>query len=129
MDEIINTIAKKIYQILGNGHSESTYQNALMYELRKNENILNVFDEITFPILYEGIPVGFQRADIIIQTKNGENIILELKAINTIQQSVITQVKRYLNQFHFFTLSYGIIINFPPTEDNSIGFVHVNNNN
>ena len=112
MNESIYESAKKIYTTLGCGHSESTYQNALIYELRKNENILCVIDEITFPIIYEGIPVGFQRADIIIQMKNGENIIIELKAINTIQPSVFNQVRRYLNQFNLFVLSYGIIINF-----------------
>jgi GxxExxY protein len=120
----IENAANEVLRNLGNGHSESTYQNALEIELRSHpECVKHVFREITFPVLYKGIPVGYQRADFVVQLSSDEYIILELKAVKNLSvSSVETQIQRYLTQFNIFRISYGIIINFPQNGDHTVNF-------
>ncbi len=116
--EAIRTAANEVFVNLGHGHSEATYQNALEIELRSRPQIKHVFREITFPILYKSIPVGYQRADFIVQLSDDHYVIVELKSVKTINFSnVETQLRRYLSQFNIFEVSYGIIINFPQNTD------------
>jgi GxxExxY protein len=114
----VRNAANEVFQNLGHGHSEATYQNALEIELRSRPEVKYVFREITFPILYKGVPVGYQRADFIIQFSNDEYVIVELKSVKNMNvASVETQIRRYLSQFNIFRVSYGIIINFPQNTD------------
>jgi GxxExxY protein len=116
--EAIRNAANEVFTNLGHGHSEATYQNALEIELRSRPEIKCVFREITFPILYKGVPVGYQRADFIVQFSNNEYVIVELKSVKNMNvTNVETQIRRYLTQFNIFTVSYGIIINFPQNTD------------
>lgn len=117
----IHNAANDVFIHLGHGHSEATYQNALEIELRSRTQIKHVFREITFPILYKGIPVGYQRADFIVQFSNDEYVIVELKSVKNMNfTNVETQIRRYLAQFNIFHVSYGIIINFPQNTDVSV---------
>lgn len=114
----VRNAANEVFLNLGHGHSEATYQNALEIELRSRPEIKCVFREITFPILYKGVPVGYQRADFIVQFSNNEYVIVELKSVKNMNvTNVETQIRRYLTQFNIFTVSYGIIINFPQNTD------------
>ena len=116
--EAVRDAANEVFISLGHGHSEATYQNALEIELRSRPQIKHVFREITFPILYKSIPVGYQRADFIVQLSDDHYVIVELKSVKTINFSnVETQLRRYLSQFNIFEVSYGIIINFPQSND------------
>jgi GxxExxY protein len=120
MNDILKTVilnaAREVYDVLGQGHSEATYEEALKHELSlQHEFVKTVISEVTFPILYKGIPVGYQRADIIVRFQSGENWVLELKAIQNINPTISNQVRRYLDQFQIFSLSKGVILNFGPT--------------
>jgi GxxExxY protein len=112
MNSVVSAAANRVFEVLGAGHSESTYQNALRIELEKSPDVLRVLTEVTFPILYEGIPVGFQRADVIIQFANGSNALLELKSVVTITQNVFHQVRRYMEQYTHARISSAAIVNF-----------------
>ncbi len=112
MNVVVRNAADRVFEVLGAGHSESTYQNALRIELEKSPDVLRVLTEVTFPILYEGIPVGFQRADVIIQFTNGSNALLELKSVVTITQNVFLQVRRYMEQYTHARISSAAIVNF-----------------
>ena len=119
--EAVRDAANEVFISLGHGHSEATYQNALEIELRSRPQIKHVFREITFPILYKSIPVGYQRADFIVQLSNDEYVIVELKSVKNMNfTNVETQIRRYLAQFNIFHVSYGIIINFPQNTDVSV---------
>lgn len=116
MHGLIVAAANRVFEVLGAGHSESTYQNALRIELEKNSQVQRVLTEVTFPILYEGIPVGFQRADVIIQFADGINCLLELKSVQTISQGVHHQVRRYMEQYTHARISSAAIVNFGQQE-------------
>jgi GxxExxY protein len=115
MDEI-RAAANAVFTELGSGHSEVTYQSALKVELESRTDTLRVLTEVTFPIMYREVPVGFQRADIIWQKKSGQNLLLELKAVQNVPPVVVHQVKRYLTHFPFAKLDVGAIVNFHPSE-------------
>ena len=116
LKNVILNAAREVYDVLGQGHSEATYEEALKHELSlQHEFVKTVISEVTFPILYKGIPVGYQRADIIVRFQSGENWVLELKAIQNINPTISNQVRRYLDQFQIFSLSKGVILNFGPT--------------
>ena len=115
MDEI-RTAANAVFAELGPGHSEVTYQTALKIELESNANTQRVLTEVTFPIMYKGVPVGFQRADIIWEKRTGERFLLELKTVQNVPPMVVNQVKRYLTHFPFAKLDMGASVNFSPME-------------
>lgn len=115
MDEI-RAAANAVFAELGPGHSEVTYQTALKIELESRADTSRVLTEITFPIMYKGVPVGFQRADIVWEKRSGERFLLELKAVQNVPPIVLSQVKRYLAHFPFGKLDMGAIVNFHPSE-------------
>lgn len=115
MDEV-RAAANAVFTELGPGHSEVTYQTALKIELESFADTLRVLTEVTFPIMYKGVPVGFQRADIVWEKRTGERILLELKAVQNVPAIVLSQVKRYLTHFPFGKLDMGAIVNFHPSE-------------
>ncbi len=77
--------AMKVHSQLGCGYPEVIYQRALARELDKCR--ISHAREIEMPIYYDGIEIGFRRADFII---NGE-VILELKAVSEINNAHFNQ--------------------------------------
>lgn len=108
MEDIIKEISKKIYSTIGYGYKENIYHNAFSIELRKHG--ISFQSEVICPILYEGIQVGFERADIVIYDNENMTYVLEFKAqIGPVGNKEIIQVKKYLKNFN---VSVGILINF-----------------
>ncbi len=68
--------AIKVHKILGSGFVEDIYRRALCIELKRNGVAHE--SEKSLPVLYEGLPVGQHRADLLI-----ENVLtVELKAVS-----------------------------------------------
>jgi GxxExxY protein len=105
-DEItykINGCAMKVHSTLGNGFQEVIYQRCLAIELQKAG--LNFDREVEQPIFYEGIGVGNRRADFVVECR----IIVELKALVSLEDVHIAQVKNYVAAYNFLV---GLLINF-----------------
>lgn len=106
LEEITEKIIKAYYQVyneLGFGFLEKVYENAMLLELRGN-GIQAVAQE-AIKVYYKDKIVGEYFADIIV---NG-NIILELKAGESIHLEHIRQVKNYLKAIRIET---GFLFNF-----------------
>ena len=73
--------AYKVYNTLGAGFLEKVYENALLYELRKQG--INVESQVSINVYYEDMVVGAYFADIIVE----DLIIVELKAITELTAS------------------------------------------
>ena len=100
----INGAAFEVYKQLGHGFLEAVYQEALEVEFTKR-NI--PFDrEKELPIYYDGKPLKqTYRADFVCFG----HIIVELKAVQHIEDSHRSQVFNYLKATGF---RLGVLINF-----------------
>ena len=101
--DLIKSISKDVYSILGNNYPEHIYRNALCHELVLRNIPHN--SEVVIPIIYKGYQVGFGRADIIIEN----SIILELKAIASLRDKDVTQLRNYMKMSGIVE---GCLINF-----------------
>jgi GxxExxY protein len=95
--------AYDVYNSLGTGLKESTYQKALAIAIR-NKNFL-VEEQIPFEIKYAGKNVGRRYFDFLIDKK----IIVEIKKGGKYSKSYIDQVVEYL---HISRLKLAILIDF-----------------
>ena len=100
----IEALAKRIYTQLGCGYSERVYHNCMEVALRKEG--IQYESERIIPIYFEGHVVGNLRGDIIINNE----IVLEFKAVKTLNEVMETQVRNYLR---LTQLKTGYLINFP----------------
>ena len=100
----IKELANHIYTILGGGHSERIYHNALEVTLRKN-NIQYETERIV-PIEFDGHIIGNVRADLIIE----KNLVVELKSVKTLTAPMNQQTLNYLK---LTGINRGLLINFP----------------
>lgn len=88
---------------LGHGFLEAVYRNALAVELEFRG--LSVAKEQSFPVHYREKRVGFYIADLIV-----ENIVIvELKAVDALNQSHTSQILNYLKASN---LQVGLLFNF-----------------
>ena len=93
----------KVHDVIGNGFQERIYQRCLAIEL---QNFGLLFQrEVEQAITYAGITVGKRKADFVIDGK----IIVELKALTSLEGIDIMQAKNYLVAFN---LPIGLLINF-----------------
>ena len=99
--------AIEVHKELGNGFLEAVYQEALGIEFDKRQIL---FDrEAHLEIQYKGILLNKSYiADFICYNK----IIIELKAVNTLESSHKAQVLNYLKATGF---RLGILLNFGST--------------
>jgi len=95
--------AMKVHNILGNGFQEVIYQRCLAIELTKAG--LNFGREVEQEIFYEGELVGTRRTDFVVENK----IIVELKAIISLEDVHLAQAKNYVVAYDF---ARGLLINF-----------------
>lgn len=107
---VCNTIVKlanHIQSTLGPGYSERIYHNAMEVLLRKNN--ISYDTERIIPVYFEEHVIGHSRADLVVDN----SIIIELKAIACINNSVRNQAKTYINNTGFNSI---IILNFTQSE-------------
>ncbi len=95
-------VSKKVYKILGRGHRERTYQNALELELRKSYKVIK---EYPLPITYEGVIINGYFIDLVIDSE----LPIEIKATKNIGLSEDLQITNYMKHIHS---KKGYLINF-----------------
>jgi len=97
-------ICMEVHKILGKGHSEIIYGDALEYEFRKNE--ISFEREKKFNITYKDIILPHHYfSDFVVF----EEIILEIKAIKELSSS---EIKQTLNYLAASKNKIGLLINF-----------------
>jgi GxxExxY protein len=92
-----------VYNVLGFGHKESIYQQALALEFKKKN--IPFEREKTVSIRYEEEKVGIYRPDFVVDGK----VLVELKAVPFMPKDYETQLTYYLKGSDF---SLGFLINF-----------------
>jgi len=98
-------IANDIYFSLGPGYNEVIYHRAFEVALRLSG--IQYESEVITPIFYKGACIGHGRVDLKLN-----EIIIELKAVNVLNNDAIIQTRNYMSQHNITT---GIIINFGQT--------------
>ncbi|MBA4184606.1 MAG: GxxExxY protein [Acidobacteria bacterium] len=101
-DKIIGTFYE-IYNELGFGFLESVYENALLTAL--TEKGIKVGQQIPIPVWFRGKKIGDFVADLIV----GDSVIIELKAVRTIQDAHKAQLLNYLRATE---IEVGLLLNF-----------------
>ncbi|MDQ8011548.1 MAG: GxxExxY protein [Flavobacterium nitrogenifigens] len=97
-------ICMEVHKILGKGHSEKVYGDALEYEFQKNNVPYN--RELRYNITYKDIILpSYYFADFVIF----DEIILELKAITSLTTS---EIKQTLNYLAASKNKLGLLVNF-----------------
>ena len=95
--------AMKVHNTLGNGFQEVIYQRCLALEMEKAS--IDFTREVEQTIYYHGVQVGTRRADFIVENK----LVVELKALITLEDVHLAQAKNYVVAYDF---SKGLLINF-----------------
>ena len=85
-----NFLSYTIANTLGHGFIEKIYENALNHELSKNG--LRVKQQYPIQVMYDGVVVGDYVADLLVN----DQILLEIKAVNRIQDAHLAQCLNYL---------------------------------
>ena len=88
---------------LGHGFLEAVYRRALVREL-KSRNLL-ASEEVPFKVMYRDEVVGTYIADLVVQRQ----VIVEIKAVDTLTDAHKTQVVNYLRASG---LRVGLLLNF-----------------
>jgi GxxExxY protein len=94
-----------VYNELGYGFLESVYDES--YAIALAETGLRHRRQVSIPVLFRGLPVGFFKADYIVE----EEIVLELKSAQAIDKAHISQLLNYLRASK---LELGFVLNFGP---------------
>ena len=95
-------IAHDIYNSLGSGYNEVIYHRAFEVALRISG--IQYESEVITPVFYKGACVGHGRVDLKLN-----NLIIELKAINVLNNDALIQIKNYMIQH---SINNGLIVNF-----------------
>lgn len=90
LTEQIIGCAYSVGNALGEGFLEKVYENALAHELEKTG--LKVSRQEPIKVVYDGVVVGDYFADLVVD----EEIIIELKAVQNIDNSHLAQCINYL---------------------------------
>jgi GxxExxY protein len=103
----IKASGKNIISEIGLGHSEKIYQRCLEHDLTKNYDF-KVEVEKTFQIIFDGICIGYYIPDLVIN----DNIIVELKTVQSITNGAKAQLQKYTKYSE-----HALIVNFPARFD------------
>jgi len=95
-----------VYNTLGFGFLESVYKKSLTIELNKRN--LSVEEEKPLTVYYDQFEVGSFFVDLFVENE----IIVELKSVNTIVKAHEVQLVNYLNALK---MEIGLLINFGPS--------------
>lgn len=93
----------EVYNELGHGFIESVYQEALVLTLRAHG--LKVYTPIEIPVWFRGEKVGRFEADVLVEKR----VLLELKAVRTLDSSHQAQLLNYLRATD---IEIGLLLNF-----------------
>lgn len=97
-------ICMEVHKILGKGHSEKVYGDALEYEFKKNQ--IPYEREVKYTIHYKEIILpSYYISDFVIFNE----VILEIKAI---QQLSSSEIKQTLNYLAASKNKLGLLVNF-----------------
>lgn len=99
----INGCGMKVHRTLGSGFQEVIYQRCLAIELQRAD--LSYEREKEHTLFYDGIEVGTRRADFIVE----EQVVVELKALVTLEDVHLAQVKNYVVAYD---KPVGLLLNF-----------------
>ncbi len=108
--------AMAVHRELGNVFQEVIYQRALAIELKIHG--LEFEREKEMPIHYKGHNIGTRRVDFFVENA----IMVELKAIKTLEDVHLAQAMNYLEAYN---MEVGMLINFGAQ---SLEFKRVHNN-
>ena len=97
-------LCMEVHSLLGKGHSEVVYKDALQYEFYRND--IPFERERRFDIVYKDIILPHHYfADFIVFN----NIVLEIKAVESLSRS---HIKQTLNYLAASKLNLGLLVNF-----------------
>lgn len=99
----IRGILFDVYNRLGPGFLEKIYKRAVIEELINKS--VPFAEEKRFSIKYNGKVIGFNLIDLLVFDK----IILELKAVNKLENFHLSQILAYLKSTN---LKLGLLVNF-----------------
>ena len=85
----IRKAVENVISVLGYGHTEKTYQSALVIELRKHFE--KVRQEQNYEILYENHIVGVVHIEIEIESR----IIIKIRCFDDFKKKDVLHVQRY----------------------------------
>jgi len=104
LTNVIRQSAYEVHSYFGTGFLEKVYENALAYSIRKHN--YRCEQQVPIKVYFENnIVVGEYIADMVVDKK----IIIELKAIGTLEKIHFAQLKNYLNATKY---RLGLLINF-----------------
>ena len=95
--------AVDVHREAGPGLPEFAYQRAMSVAMKKAG--LQFVVEPEFEIRYEGVPIGRQRPDFIVENL----VVVELKAVKQVESGAAKQMLSYLR---LSGLRVGLLINF-----------------
>ena len=93
----------EVFNQIGFGHKEEVYQKALVIEFA--ERNIPFEREKKLPVSYKNTKVGIYRPDFVI----AEKMILELKSLPYIPESLDNQILHYLKATNY---KLGLLVNF-----------------
>ena len=108
-------IALEIHNTIGPGFTENIYETAFACELENHQILFE--QQKPIQVFYKNHPVGVYRLDFLIDQK----IIVELKAVNTLNDLFKQQLNSYLKAAD---LKLGLLINFGSKRLEHIRVVH-----
>jgi GxxExxY protein len=103
----IHALSEEIFAVLGAGHTESVYHNAMKIGIQ--DLGLQFETERDLPITFRGRYVGTVRADLIIEKR----LVIELKACHgadAVVSDAEEQCRLYMKETHILS---GIVVIFP----------------
>ncbi len=114
LSKVVYDLCIKIHTALGPGLLESAYEDCLEYEFKKLG--IPIQRQVMVPLVYDQQLLGDDfRADMIVDNK----VILELKAVTSLDPICFSQLKTYLK---ITGLKLGMLINFG--EDRVVKGIH-----
>ena len=109
-------ITNDIYNSLGPGYNEVIYHRAFEVALRLSG--IPYESEVITPVFYKNFNVGHGRVDIKLS-----DVIIELKAINTLNNDAIIQTKNYMKHYN---INSGMVVNFGQSKS-GLGIILLSN--
>jgi GxxExxY protein len=108
MEQVLQSAAEDVHDVLGDGWSETIYHTALQREL--SERGVAHHSEGTIPVMYRGAPVGRRRPDMFLIGEDGDTVIVELKAGSSSGKVQLEQYLEVVKNDNNYGKKYGRIV-------------------
>ena len=107
ISKVIVDCTLKVHRALGPGLLESSYEECLYYELKKEG--LKVVKQKPLPLIYDEVKleIGY-RVDLLVENK----VIIEIKSVEALNDIHLAQILTYLK---LSNCKLGLLINFNVT--------------